>query len=153
VARNDGARQPAREHNHVAVIRHPHDTDAVPQQHARGDRYPNDSGTQPTRTDHRASGGNPVMGDTQTTYERVTAQIVAALEGAVVVYLRALYYPAGFTVALRMIDTQILAVEITRELATIVMIAAIGYLTGSFKRSSLNVPLPCISRLPTKEFQ
>jgi len=56
---------------------------------------------------------------------------MAALEGAVVVYLRALYYPAGFTVAFKMIDVHILAVELAREIATIIMIAAIAYLTGN----------------------
>jgi len=70
---------------------------------------------------------------------------MAALEGAVVVYLRALYYPAGFTVALRMIDTQILAVEITRELATIVMIAAIGYLTGNTSSQRIAYFLLCFA--------
>ena len=56
---------------------------------------------------------------------------MAALEGAVVVYLRALYYPLGFAVTLKMIDTHIVAVELVREVATIVMIAAIAYLAGT----------------------
>src|SRR5688500_17119590 len=55
---------------------------------------------------------------------------MAALESAVVVYLRALYYPNGFTVAFKLIDKQILLIEILRETATIIMIWAVAYLTG-----------------------
>jgi hypothetical protein len=55
---------------------------------------------------------------------------MAALEGAVVVYLRALYYPDGFTVAFRLIDQHIVLVELVREIATIVMLATVGYLAG-----------------------
>jgi hypothetical protein len=59
---------------------------------------------------------------------------MAALEGAVVVYLRALYYPEGFTVAFKLIDESIVKVELLRELATLVMLASIGYIAGnSFK--------------------
>ncbi len=55
---------------------------------------------------------------------------MAALEGAVVVYLRALYYPDGFTVAMKMTDQRILMIEIVRELATVIMLAGVGYLAG-----------------------
>src|SRR5688572_7685535 len=55
---------------------------------------------------------------------------MAALEGAVVVYLRALYYPGEFTVAMKLIEVRILLVEISRELATLVMLWAISHLTG-----------------------
>jgi hypothetical protein len=55
---------------------------------------------------------------------------MAALESAVVVYLRALYYPGEFTVALKLIEEKILLVEIAREAATLVMLGAIGYLCG-----------------------
>ncbi|RAW00356.1 hypothetical protein [Pseudochryseolinea flava] len=55
---------------------------------------------------------------------------MAALESAVVVYLRALYYPGEFTVALRLIEEKILLVEIAREAATVIMLGAIGYLCG-----------------------
>ena len=59
---------------------------------------------------------------------------MAALESAVVVYLRALYYPEGFTVAFKLIDESIVKVELLRELATLVMLGAIGYIAGnSFK--------------------
>src|SRR6267378_2094617 len=56
---------------------------------------------------------------------------MATLESAVVVYLRALYYPDGFTVALKMIDQQILLVEIAREAATLLMLLGVGWLAGS----------------------
>lgn len=55
---------------------------------------------------------------------------MAALESAVVVYLRALYYPDQFTVALKLIDERILLVEIVREIATLIMLCGIGYLAG-----------------------
>ena len=55
---------------------------------------------------------------------------MAALESAVVVYLRALFYPDGFTVAFRLIDERILRVELLRELATLVMLIALGYIAG-----------------------
>ena len=49
------------------------------------------------------------------------------LEAAVVVYLRALYYPEGFSFPLKPMDTGMLAVEIGREAATVVMIFAIAW--------------------------
>ena len=55
---------------------------------------------------------------------------MAALEAAVVVYLRALYYPGGFTVNFKLVDERIVAVEIVRELATLVMLASVGYIAG-----------------------
>ncbi|HOX83067.1 MAG TPA: hypothetical protein PLJ60_21050 [Chryseolinea sp.] len=55
---------------------------------------------------------------------------MAALESAVVVYLRALYYPDGFTVAFKLIDQHILLVEIARELATLIMLVGVAYLAG-----------------------
>jgi hypothetical protein len=59
---------------------------------------------------------------------------MAALESAVVVYLRALYYPDGFTVALKMIDQRILLIEIAREAATLLMLVGVAWLAGkSFK--------------------
>ncbi len=55
---------------------------------------------------------------------------MAALESAVVVYLRALFYPNGFTVALKLIDQRILLIEIAREAATLAMLIGIGALAG-----------------------
>ncbi|SYZ73013.1 conserved membrane hypothetical protein [Candidatus Zixiibacteriota bacterium] len=44
------------------------------------------------------------------------------LEAAVVVYLRALYYPEGFSFPLRGMPSKIITFEIFRELATIIML-------------------------------
>ncbi len=55
---------------------------------------------------------------------------MAALEAAVVVYLRALYYPKEFTVAFRLIDERILLVELAREAATLVMLFSVGFIAG-----------------------
>jgi hypothetical protein len=55
---------------------------------------------------------------------------MAALEAAVVVYLRALYYPDEFTVGFRLIDESILLVEFAREAATLVMLMSVGYIAG-----------------------
>jgi len=52
------------------------------------------------------------------------------LEAAVVVYLRRIYYPAGFALPLQPIDTPILAVELGREAATLIMLAAVAMLAG-----------------------
>ncbi|MDQ2656834.1 MAG: hypothetical protein M3Y60_05385 [Bacteroidota bacterium] len=60
----------------------------------------------------------------------IFAIAMAALESAVVVYLRALYYPDGFSVVFRLIDPDILKVELLREMATLVMLVAVGYIAG-----------------------
>lgn len=57
---------------------------------------------------------------------------MAFLEAAVVVYLRALYYPAGFLIHsvadLAALPPSILTTELWREAATITMLAAVAYL-------------------------
>jgi hypothetical protein len=55
---------------------------------------------------------------------------MAYLESAVVVYLREIYYPEGFSFPLKYIPTNILIVEISREVATIIMLVSIGILSG-----------------------
>ncbi|MEX1240227.1 MAG: hypothetical protein WEB30_10935 [Cyclobacteriaceae bacterium] len=62
---------------------------------------------------------------------------MAALESAVVVYLRALYYPDGFSVAFKLIDEKILGVEIMREAATLTMLLSVGYLAGKNLRARI----------------
>ena len=52
------------------------------------------------------------------------------LEAAVVVYLRALYYPEGFDFPLVAIGEDIAITEFWREAATILMLLGIGVLTG-----------------------
>jgi hypothetical protein len=56
----------------------------------------------------------------------IFAAAMAFLESAVVVYLRALYYPEGFVFPLKMMDQHILITEIIREAATMVMLFTIA---------------------------
>ena len=62
----------------------------------------------------------------------VYALAIALVEAAVVVYLRELYYPKGFFIQtaadLQIIPWKILRVEMWREAATIVMLAAVSFL-------------------------
>ncbi len=60
----------------------------------------------------------------------VFAIAMAFLEAAVVVYLRELYYPEGFSFPLKMIPAKIYAIELGREAATIIMLAAVGWFSG-----------------------
>lgn len=59
----------------------------------------------------------------------------AFVESAVVIYLRALYYPEGFHFPLKVLSTHHLAVELVREAATIIMLAAAGVITGTTRWS------------------
>lgn len=56
---------------------------------------------------------------------------MAFLEAAVVVYLRELYYPAGFRFPIVLIPDRLAVVEVGREAATVVMLAAAAALAGS----------------------
>ncbi len=51
-------------------------------------------------------------------------------EGTIVVYLRELYYPEGFSFPLRPVTARILLIELAREAATIVMLGAVSFLAG-----------------------
>lgn len=51
-------------------------------------------------------------------------------EGAVVIYLRALYYPAGFAFPLTPIDNYIAITEIVREFASLIMLLSVGIIAG-----------------------
>ena len=55
---------------------------------------------------------------------------MAFMEAAIVVYLRALYYPEGFSFPLAVIPRDILLVEVMREAVTIVMIASVAILAA-----------------------
>lgn len=55
---------------------------------------------------------------------------MAYLESAVVVYMRALYYPDGFSFPLQPIDFNLVTTEIFRELATLVMLIGAGIMAG-----------------------
>jgi hypothetical protein len=58
---------------------------------------------------------------------------MAMLESAVVIYLRALYYPQGFKFPVETLGSTILITELFRELATLLMLATIGYMNGETK--------------------
>lgn len=51
-------------------------------------------------------------------------------EGAVVVYLRELYYPLGFAFPLAPIDNHIAITELIREFASLFMLLSIGFIAG-----------------------
>jgi predicted AlkP superfamily pyrophosphatase or phosphodiesterase len=55
------------------------------------------------------------------------------LETSVVIYLRKIYYPGGFSFPLVEIGNDILLVEILREFATMIMLLSIGVLVGKTK--------------------
>ena len=65
------------------------------------------------------------------------AVAMAYLESAIVVYLRRLYYPQGFGFPLVIIDIPTLLLELGREAATIVMLAAVGIAAGRTKVGKL----------------
>ncbi len=58
------------------------------------------------------------------------AMAMGYLETVVVIYLRKLYYPAGFHFPLVLLPGNVVFIEYLRELATLIMLAAIGYLAG-----------------------
>ncbi len=58
------------------------------------------------------------------------AVAMAQLEAAVVVYLRALYYPEGFGFPLVILGDRIAAIEIGREAATVLMLIAVARLSS-----------------------
>jgi len=71
----------------------------------------------------------------KTTYKKITTIILFAiamgfLEAAVVIYLRALYYPNGFQFPLKTMDQNLAMVEILRELATVIMLIGVASLAG-----------------------
>ena len=55
---------------------------------------------------------------------------MAFVESAVVVYLRAIFYPEGFTFPLMAMSDYKILVEVLREVATICMLMAVAYLAG-----------------------
>jgi len=59
------------------------------------------------------------------------------LESAVVVYLREIYYPLGFRFPITPMSDRIGITEILREISTIIMLLAIGFLTGKNLRQKI----------------
>jgi len=60
----------------------------------------------------------------------VFAAAFALVEAAVVDYLRALYYPEGFSLPLKLINEHHIVVETAREAATLIMLSAVAILAG-----------------------
>jgi hypothetical protein len=60
----------------------------------------------------------------------IFAMAFAFVESSVVVYLRQIVYPEGFAFPLKQGITSQIAVEVTREFATIVMLIAVGMIAG-----------------------
>jgi hypothetical protein len=58
------------------------------------------------------------------------AVAMAYVESAVVVYLRAIYYPQGFAFPLVLMSPDMVAIEIGREAATLVMLLGVAMLAG-----------------------
>ena len=52
------------------------------------------------------------------------------LESAVVVYIRALYYPEGFAFPMKLISNQIMITELFREAATMIMLISLAMIAG-----------------------
>jgi len=51
-------------------------------------------------------------------------------EGAVVVYLRALYYPEGFAFPLKLMNNNVAITELIREFASLIMLLSVGVIAG-----------------------
>jgi hypothetical protein len=70
------------------------------------------------------------MSSWRLTWISVYAIAMAYLESAVVVYLRAIYYPGGFSFPIKLIPDAMATIEVGREAATIVMLAALAMAVG-----------------------
>jgi len=55
---------------------------------------------------------------------------MAFVEAAVVVYLRELFYPDGFSLPLRDLPTRLLTIELLREAATVLMLSSVAFIAG-----------------------
>jgi hypothetical protein len=65
------------------------------------------------------------------TWLTIYAVAMAYVESAVVVYLRAIYYPHGFDFPLVLMPPGVMAIEIGREAATLIMLLAAAALAGA----------------------
>jgi hypothetical protein len=61
----------------------------------------------------------------------IFAVAMAYVESAVVVYLRTIYYPQGFSFPLVLLPPGMVAIEIGREAATLVMLLGVAMLAGA----------------------
>ncbi|GIX48016.1 MAG: hypothetical protein KatS3mg131_2227 [Candidatus Tectimicrobiota bacterium] len=65
------------------------------------------------------------------------AVAMAYLEATIVVYLRRLYYPEGFTFPLKVIDLPTMWLELGREACTLVMLATVAIAAGRSRAGKL----------------
>jgi len=68
---------------------------------------------------------------TRVVWVGIVAVAFGLVEAVVVVYLREIYYPHGFAFPLASLSLNHISVEISREAATIVILAGLGILAGS----------------------
>lgn len=68
--------------------------------------------------------------NSQTAWVTLFAVAMGLLECVVVVYMRLLYYPHGFSFPLAPMEPYVIGVELLREFATLVMLLAIGMIAG-----------------------
>src|SRR4030095_11740564 len=61
----------------------------------------------------------------------IFAVAMAYVEASVVVYLRELYYPGGFSFPIVIIPDRLALIEVGREAATIVMLSGVALLAGA----------------------
>ncbi len=61
----------------------------------------------------------------------------AFIESSVVIYLRGIYYPEGFSFPLKPISSHHIAIEITRESATILVLGVVSILAGKSRWEKL----------------
>ena len=69
----------------------------------------------------------------------IFAVAMAYVESAVVVYLRAIYYPHGFSFPLIPIPAGMIAIEMGREIATLIMLLGVAVLAGKDRSDRLLV--------------
>ncbi len=70
---------------------------------------------------------------------------MAFLETSAVVYLRKLYYPEGFDFPLKIMDKDIIIVEIFREFATVIMLLGAGFIAGRNRTEKFGLFLYCFA--------
>ena len=78
-------------------------------------------------------------------YLTVFSIAMGYLESAVVVYLRMIFYPEGFTFPLKAIDQHTAIVEIFREAATLIMLAGAGIIAGRTRIEKFGFFLYCFA--------
>ena len=65
------------------------------------------------------------------------AVAMAYVESAVVVYLRTIYYPQGFSFPLVLLPPGMVAIEMGREVATLLMLLGVAMLAGADRRDRI----------------